>query len=163
MGSSKLSIMYFSDKLIESLNDNELEAVAAHEFGHVITKDSLFGTLLILVDYYTLGVGLFMIFHSFAGLLSLLIAMLLHVAVSASFGGSVSVLLAGIAVACYYFAAKIIFIIFHCSHQMSADKLAAIIMGEPRSLISALQKISESESSIKQRCDELKKFESKFC
>ncbi len=117
--------------LLRLLSQDEIEGVIAHEIAHIRNRDTLTMTIV----------------ATFAGAISMLsqFAMFFRNGQRSGLFGVIGVLLAAIFAP---FAAALIQMMISRTREYSADRYAAEISGKPRSLVSALRKISKGAAQI---------------
>jgi heat shock protein HtpX len=129
--------------LLERLDDNEVEAVLAHELSHIVNRDVLVMTLA----------------STFAILAGLITRVAFYAGFFGGFGGnrdgnnnSVPIWLIVILVSFVTYAISWVLIrTISRYREYAADRGSALITGAPENLMSALQKISSGITQIPQR------------
>lgn len=158
-GTPKSTFVFFSQELVNSLNTDELEAVAAHEIGHVITKDSFSCLVLVLIDIYMLCLSFLIMILSFLDALDIILVKFTSEPIFNFSFNLTSMFIAGMIGVFYVIYAKNLMNNYKNAHQVSADILSAIITGKAYSLISAFKKISDYDVfAYEYRIEELKKY-----
>jgi Zn-dependent protease with chaperone function len=116
--------------LLEQLNDREIEAVLAHEIGHIKNRDCMYMTILStipLLAYFGMNMLLYMRFGGGGKDAGKLIAIMI---------------LIGIVSAVVYFITSLLIKRISRIREFYADAYSAYIMKDPQSLASALTKIT---------------------
>ncbi|PWR75963.1 zinc metalloprotease HtpX [Methanospirillum stamsii] len=124
--SPKHAVVAVTDSIMQTLNQNELEAVLAHELSHVKNRDILTMTV---ASFVAMIASMIMNNFLFASLFS-----------NREQGGAW--IIAGIVAAVVWVIATLLMMALSRYREFAADRGAAYITNNPDALISALQKIS---------------------
>lgn len=124
--SPKHAVVAVTDSITRLLTPRELEAVIAHEISHIKNRDVL---TLTIASFVAMIAALVMNNFLFAAMFS-----------RRDSGGAW--ILAGLAAVVVYFVAQLLIMALSRYREFSADRGSAYITGQPRDLISALEKIS---------------------
>ena len=124
--SPKHAVVAVTDSIMRLLSPRELEAVLAHEISHIRNRDVL---TLTIASFVAMIAALVMNNFLFAAMFG-----------RRDSGGAW--VLAGIAAVVVYFVAQLLIMALSRYREFSADRGSAYITGQPRDLISALEKIS---------------------
>ncbi|NLV27786.1 MAG: zinc metalloprotease HtpX [Methanomicrobiales archaeon] len=124
--SPKHAVVAVTDSIMQTLNQNELEAVLAHELSHVKNRDILTMTV---ASFVAMIASMIMNNFLFASIFS-----------NREQGGAW--IIAGIVAAVVWVIATLLMMALSRYREFAADRGAAYITNNPDALISALQKIS---------------------
>ncbi|NYT07314.1 MAG: zinc metalloprotease HtpX [Methanomicrobiales archaeon] len=124
--SPRHAVVAVTDSIMRLLSPRELEAVLAHEISHIRNRDVL---TLTIASFVAMIAALVMNNFLFAAMFS-----------RRDSGGAW--ILAGLAAVVVYFVAQLLIMALSRYREFSADRGSAYITGQPRDLISALEKIS---------------------
>ena len=124
--SPKHAVVPVTDSILRLLTPRELEAVIAHEISHIRNRDVL---TLTIASFVAMVAALVMNNFLFGAMFS------------RRDSGNAWVL-AGIVAVVVYFVAQLLIMALSRYREFAADRGSAYITGQPRDLISALQKIS---------------------
>jgi heat shock protein HtpX len=124
--SPKHAVVAVTDSILRLLTPRELEAVIAHEISHIRNRDVL---TLTIASFVAMVAALVMNNFLFGAMFS------------RRDSGNAWVL-AGIVAVVVYFVAQLLIMALSRYREFAADRGSAYITGQPRDLISALQKIS---------------------
>ena len=124
--SPKHAVVAVTDSIMRLLSPRELEAVLAHEISHIRNRDVL---TLTIASFVAMIAALVMNNFLFAAMFG-----------RRDSGGAW--VLAGIVAVVVYFVAQLLIMALSRYREFSADRGSAYITGQPRDLISALEKIS---------------------
>jgi heat shock protein HtpX len=133
----KRGVVAVTEGLLHMLEPDEVKAVIAHEIGHIVNRDTLIGTIS----------------ATFAGAVSMLAHMLMWTTMLGGRGNNNPLSLIG-AIAAMIFAplaASMIQMAISRSREFQADRTAAALMGEGRSLASALGKLQRGVAHVPPR------------
>ncbi|HZD44016.1 MAG TPA: zinc metalloprotease HtpX [Methanomicrobiales archaeon] len=125
------AVVAVTDSIMRVLNRDELEAVLAHEMSHVKNRDMMVLTI--------------------ASFVSMLAAIIMRSAIFASFGGrrdNGAWVIAWIAAILVWVVATLLISALSRYREFAADRGSGILTQNPRSLISALTKISNRMDSV---------------
>ena len=127
------AVVAVTDSIMRVLNRDELEAVLAHEMSHVKNRDMMVLTI--------------------ASFVSMLAAIIMRSAIFASFGGrrdngAAAWVIAWIAAIVVWVVATLLISALSRYREFAADRGSGILTQNPRSLISALTKISNRMDSV---------------
>ena len=124
--SPKHAVVAVTDSIMRLLSPRALEAVLAHEISHIRNRDVL---TLTIASFVAMIAALVMNNFLFAAMFG-----------RRDSGGAW--VLAGLAAVVVYFVAQLLIMALSRYREFSADRGSAYITGQPRDLISALEKIS---------------------
>lgn len=150
----KNAVIAVTSGLVRRLNDREIEAVLAHEIGHIKNRDVMVLNFAHLLIYLT-GKTLLVLKWSLATLIAIVGALWVMGQRNSAFylGLAVVGMIIGLYMAAAYvamfaleFIANLLILALTRCREYSADRTGATLVGAPFHLASALQKISDDIS-----------------